>query len=180
MHWNGRTILLRPIRADDAARHLQFLQKLHPEDIRLRLFQARRKLAAGELERLTQIDDEHEMAFVAVTLEGADDGIEDGAGRSAKHGAEHETVGVVRAVFDSDNAQADIGIIVRSDLKAKGLGRILLDKMTRYCRDRGTHRMVAHVMSDNHPMLRLARSAGWDSGPSEEPGILNMRLDLKC
>jgi len=64
-------MLLRPIRPDDGERHLAFLGKLDPEDIRMRVFSSRRSIAPSELARLTQIDYEREMAFVA-TVAGAD------------------------------------------------------------------------------------------------------------
>ena len=35
---------------------------------------------------------------------------------------QRETLGVVRAVTDPDNVEAEFAIIVRSDLKGRGLG----------------------------------------------------------
>ena len=51
----------------------------------------------------------------------------------------------MRAVTDPDNVDAEFAIIVRSDLKGQGLGHLLLDKMIRYARSRGTQRMVGIV-----------------------------------
>src|SRR5690606_10580138 len=67
IEWQGRSLVLRPIRAEDTEQHLDFLRKLTPEDIRLRVFHTRRYIAPSELARLTQIDYEREMAFIAVT-----------------------------------------------------------------------------------------------------------------
>ncbi|MFL6664999.1 MAG: bifunctional acetate--CoA ligase family protein/GNAT family N-acetyltransferase, partial [Rhizobacter sp.] len=104
--WRGRTLLLRPIRPEDEAQHLAFIGQLAPEDIRLRFFNTRRELPRSELARLVQIDYAREMAFVAL------DRRPDGSS---------ETLGVVRAVADPDNVEAEFGIIVRSDLKGQGL-----------------------------------------------------------
>lgn len=59
------------------------------------------------------------------------------ATRKDAHGRP-ETLDVVRTVADPDNAKAEFAIIIRSDLKGEGVGSLLMDKMIRYCRDRGT------------------------------------------
>ena len=163
LDWHGRRLLLRPIRPDDETRHLVFLQKLDPEDIRMRIFTVRRAIERSELARLTQIDYEREMAFIAVAEA-------DGA---------LETLGAVRAINDPDNVVAEFGIVIRSDLKGRGLGRLLLDKMIRYCRSRGTEVLVGDVLSENTGMLALCRSLGFESGPSDEPNRLRLRLALQ-
>jgi acetyltransferase len=146
--WSGRSIQLRPIRPEDEARHRAFLMRLDPQDIRMRTFQARRELAQGELARLTQIDYEREMAFIAVDPAGGGDG-------------DAQTLGVVRAMADPDNVQAEFGIIVRSDLKGRGLGQVLLRKMIGYLRSRGTKQITAWVLAENRAMLELARAQGF-------------------
>ena len=145
--WEGREIVVRPIRPDDEAQHRAFIEKLTPEDVRLRAFQYRRELSRAELARLTQVDYEREMAFVA-TASGAD-------------GAP-ETLGVVRAITDPDNAEAEFAIIVRSDLQRRGLGHLLLDKVVRYTRGRGTPRLVGLVLPENRKMLELAQALGFE------------------
>jgi acetyltransferase len=101
--WQGRTLRLRPIRPEDEAEHLAFMRQLAPEDLRLRFFSSRHDLPRSELARLVQIDYAREMAFVA--LDTRPDGSD-------------ETLGVVRAVADPDNVEAEFGIIVRSDPRA--------------------------------------------------------------
>ena len=63
--WRGRTLTLRPIRPEDEAQHLAFLERIEPTDIRMRLFYTRKSIERSELARLTQIDYEREMAFLA-------------------------------------------------------------------------------------------------------------------
>jgi acetyltransferase len=150
--WQGRSLTLRPIRPEDEAQHLAFLARLAPEDVRMRVFYSRRTIEHSELARLTQIDYEREMAFVAVT-EGPD-------------GAQ-ETLGVARAVADPDNIDAEFGIIVRSDLKGSGLGRLLMEKLIRTQREHGTRRLVATVLAENVGMLALARELGFVQSPTE-------------
>ncbi|MDB5890057.1 MAG: hypothetical protein JWP47_888 [Polaromonas sp.] len=147
VHWNDETIHIRPIRPEDESQHRSFIEALQPEDLRLRFFGVRRELPRSELARLAQIDYAREMAFIAV--------------RSLPDGTS-QTLGVVRAVIDPDNIDAEFAVIVRSDLKARGLGRILMRKMIDFLSGRGTQRMVGYVLRENKAMRKLARSLGFE------------------
>ena len=163
--WHGRALTVRPIRPEDEAQHLDFLQHLDPEDVRLRVFYSRRSIERSELARLTQIDYAREMAFVA-TAPGPD-GVE-------------QTLGVVRAVADPDSVEAEFGIIVRSELKGEGLGELLLQQMVDYLRQHGTQRLVATVLSENTRMLQLARELGFtESANPDEPGTRWIEMPLQ-
>lgn len=164
--WGDRTLTLRPIRPEDEAQHLAFLERLDPEDIRMRVFYSRRSIERTELARLMQIDYEREMAFIAVAP--GPDGVD-------------ETLGVVRAIADPDNLDAEFGVIVRSDLKGRGVGRLLMDKLIRYQRARGTQRIVGDVILENTGMRELARRLGFVEQPAEDgDGCCAIRLDLRA
>ena len=152
--WQGEAIVLRPIRPEDEPQHRAFVDRLEPEDLRLRFFSSRRELPRSELARLTQIDYAREMAFIAVRA------LPDGTA---------QTLGVVRAVIDPDNVDAEFAIIVRSDLKGRGLGHVLMRKMIGFLSQRGTQRMVGFVLRENEAMRELARSQGFvlDSAMSD-------------
>jgi acetyltransferase len=163
--WQGQRLQLRPIRPEDEAMHLAFLEQLDPIDIRMRVFYSRRSIERSELARLTQIDYEREMAFVAVTRNTA--GIV-------------ETLAVVRAVADPDNIEAEFGIVVRSDLKGGGLGAILMRKLIVHLRTRGTLWLVATVLVENQRMLELARELGFEVGEAvagDDVLVIRLRLD---
>jgi acetyltransferase len=167
-----RTVTLRPIRPEDEARHLQLLEKVSPEDIRMRIFYSRRSIERTELARLTQIDYEREMAFVAVAAI-------PGSQTPGNDSGELETLGVVRTVTDPDNRDAEFGILVRSDLQGARLGRRLLTKIIHYHRARGTQRVVATVLRENTRMLALAKDLGFEpEGEQPEPGVVKIALVL--
>ena len=141
---------------------LAFLERLDPEDIRLRVFHSRRSIEHSELARLTQIDYAREMAFVA-TRPVPDDG--------------EETLGAVRVVVDPDNIEAEFGVIVRSDLKGAGIGSRLMRKMIEHLRARGTQRMVCSVLRENAAMLELARHLGFqEDKPADDPDNQHLRI----
>ena len=76
-------------------------------------------------------------------------------------GGSEETLGVVRSLADPDNADAEFGILVRSDLKGAGIGWRLMNKLIAYQRARGTQRLVATVLRDNRPMLEFCERLGF-------------------
>jgi acetyl-CoA synthetase (ADP-forming)/acetyltransferase len=161
--WQGAPLLLRPIRPEDAPAHVQFFAQLNPADVRRRFFSAMRELPPAQLARLTQIDYDRAMAFIA-TRTGAD--------------GQPETLGVVRAVADPDNQTAEFAIAIRSDLQGKGLGNILFRKLINYFNLRGTRELVGEALAENTGMQHLVRRFSGKVTPSRETGMVDLRLDL--
>jgi acetyltransferase len=155
------TLRLRPIRPEDFAQYKRFLSRCSPEDLHARFLSTFRELPDAEIARLTQIDYDREMAFIAE--------------ESETSGA--ETLGVARVCTDPDNLEAEFAILVRSDFKRHGLGRVLLAKLVRYCGERGTARMTSSVLSGNARMLGLGAALGFTSRLAER-GIMEMTLEL--
>jgi len=160
--WQGRKVLLRPIKPEDGAQHVEFFNALDPDDIRYRIFMRIRELPRSQLARLTQIDYDREMAFIAV---------------GEREPGRFETLGVVRGIADPDNVTAEFAIIVRSDLKGQGLGPILLKKLIDYCRSRGTKEIVGEALADNQRVIGLVRHFG-GAVTYLEPGTVGLRFGL--
>ncbi|SDH65871.1 bifunctional acetate--CoA ligase family protein/GNAT family N-acetyltransferase [Roseospirillum parvum] len=158
-----REVLIRPIRPEDEPNHHEFISRLTDEDIRFRFFGLVHELPHSQMARLTQIDYDREMAFIA-------------EGRRASGG--RETLGVVRTVTDSENDSAEFSIVVRSDLKGSGLGQILLKKMIGYCRQRQTRVMVGQVLKENTRMLHFVESLGFRRTRTVDEGVVEVELDL--
>ena len=161
---DGRRVVLRPVRPEDEPAHDEFITRLSPEDSRFRFFHYVRAMPHSELARLTQIDYDREMAFIAAA---------EGPGGDA------ETLGVIRAVADPDNEAAEFSLVVRSDVKRQGLGTLLLRKLVDYCRGRGTRRLEGEVLAENAPMLELVKSfGGFRMSDSVEEGTVRIALPL--
>lgn len=161
---DGSEVLIRPIRPEDEAAHDHLLRHMTPQDLRYRFHGHVRDLAHHQLARLTQIDYDREMAFIAT--------------RADKDGTP-VTLGVVRTVTDPDNQRAELAILVRSDLKGTGLGRRLLDTIVSYTRRRGTRAITIQVLADNEPMLSLAKKSGFTLRRTEDdPDVVEGVLTL--
>jgi len=154
-------ITLRPIRPEDEPAHRDFFHSLEAEDIRFRFFGVIREPQHSQLARFTQIDYEREMAFIAVDEEG-------------------RTLGVARIALDSLGQRAEFAVVVRSHIKGRGLGRILLSRLIRHCRETGVQEVVGQVLQHNTRMLNLARDLGFRVEPADEDGIHEVILNLSA
>ncbi|MFZ5610077.1 MAG: GNAT family N-acetyltransferase [Pseudomonadota bacterium] len=159
----GTPATLRPIRPEDEALYAALLDRIAPEDKRFRFFGMARSTERAQVARYTQIDFNREMAFVAV---------------AKNHEEALEMLGEARTVSDPDNSVAEFSILVRSDLKGKGLGALLLDKLIRYHQARGTGALAGTILPDNRRMLGLARRFGFTIAAQEKENTLRAHLAL--
>ena len=155
-------VILRPIRPEDEPLYVSFLGWQTPEDIRLHFFTSKPDLSYKFVARQTQIDYAREMAFVAV-------------------GAEtRELYGVARLIADPDYSRAEYAVMVRSDLKAKGVGWRLMQHLIAYARAEKLEELYGDVLASNTTMLRMCAEMGFrieaDRG---DAGIRNVHLKLR-
>jgi len=162
--WRGGDLLVRPVRPEDAPAHLEFFAALDPSDVRARAMAAVSMLRPGDVARLTQIDYDREMAFVAT--------------RQRPDGSS-ETLGVARSHATPDRASAEFAVIVRSDLKGKGLGGVLMAKLIAHCRSAGVGEIVGETFADNDKMLKMARALGFTLTPVPHEGVVRLSRDLR-
>jgi acetyltransferase len=162
-HWtlrDGERLIVRPVRPEDAEQHAAFFARLSPQDIRYRFFTAMRELSAEMTARLTQIDYDREMAFVAVRE------------------ANGETVGVARLVSENEH-EGEFAIIVQADMKGKGVASHLMRRLIEWARGRGMGAIVGQVLADNAPMLTFVRGLGFTvKRMAGEPDVMDVRLVL--
>jgi acetyltransferase len=161
---SGREYTLRPIRPEDAPMLQAMMEKVTPEDSRLRFFSPLRELPPMMAARLCQIDYDREMALVALEP-CAQDG--------------QAVAGVVRITADPDNDRAEYAVLVRSDLKGIGLGWKLMKRILAIAKARGIGEVYGHVLRDNATMISMARELGFtiDALP-DDPGIVQVHCHL--
>ncbi|MBN8899895.1 MAG: GNAT family N-acetyltransferase, partial [Rhodospirillales bacterium] len=157
----GERFTIRPIRPEDAEQHGAFFRRLSPEDIRYRFFSAVRELSAEQMARLTQVDYDREMAFVA------------------EREATGETVGVSRLVCEPDGRTGEFAVIVQADMKGRGLASHLMRRLIAWAATRGLSEVVGQVLADNAPMLAFVRHLGFTvRRMPEDPEVMEARLAL--
>jgi acetyltransferase len=154
-------ITIRPIRPEDAQAHKAFFARLSPQDIRFRFFSSMRELSPEQTVRLTQVDYDREMAFIAV------------------RDSTEETVGVARLACDPDGRSGEFAVIVQADMKGRGLASHLMHRLIEWARTRGLREIEGQVLADNQPMLGFIRHLGFSVHRMvNDPEVMEAKLPL--
>ena len=88
-------------------------------------------------------------------------------------------LGVVRLHASSDYTTGEFAILVRSDLKGRGLGWQLMQLILEYARAEGIGAVEGQVLRGNTTMLEMCKELGFTVGtdPSDQ-NVLLVRLAL--
>lgn len=162
---NGRRVLIRPIRPEDAEPLRAAFPLLQPEEVRQRFLHAMSELPVAMAERLTRPDPKTEFALVAA---------EPLPPGEALVGA------VARAAIDPGTRDAEFAILVSHYLTNMGLGRHLMRRLVRWAKGRRLERLYGDVLDHNHPMISLAESLDFKRETSPgNPSLVRMVLALR-
>ena len=158
---DGWRVFVRPIRPEDEPLIHEFLLHVTMQDLRLRFFAPMKEFTHEFIARLTQLDYARAMAFVAFE-EGTDN-----------------VVGVVRIHSDSIYESGEYAILLRSDLKGRGLGWALMQMMIEYAKSEGLKNVSGDVLTENTIMLEMCRKLGFEvKADPHEHGVCNVKLKL--
>lgn len=160
----GKPVRVRPIRPEDEPAYNAFFHTLTPQDVQFRYFGLIKELSHSQMARVTQIDYDRAMTFVATERD------EQGNTR---------LLGVVQALADPDNTVAEFAVTVSPAAQGRGLGRALMEHIVDYSRRRGTGELIGYVLTANTRMLTLARHLGFVEDKEMEAGVLHIRLPLQ-
>ena len=157
----GADYLIRPIKPADIVLYPDFFAKVSAGDVRLRFLAPRKGFPDEMLKRLTQLDYDRDMAFVA---------LEQASGALA---------GVGRLSCDPDRTKGEYALLVRSDLQGHGIGWQLLQQIIAYAKAEKIGRIEGIVLEENRAMLKMCREFGFTvSHQPDEPGLMLVALDL--
>jgi acetyltransferase len=157
----GWRVFVRPIMPEDEPQLHEFLKHVTSQDLRLRFFAPMKEFTHEFIARLTQIDYARAMAFVAFDE------------------VTNEPIGVVRIHSDSIYESGEYAILLRSDLKGRGLGWALMQLMIEYARSEGLKMISGDVLQENTIMLEMCRSLGFEIKTDPvDPSICDVKLKL--
>jgi len=159
---DGRTVTIRPIRADDAER-VRALLDASSENSRYKRFHKSVHAPSNSLIHfLTDVDYDRHMALVC----------------SVAHENGEELVGEARYVANPDGKSCDIGILIEDSWRKSGIAGVLMEALIRAARDRGLLLMEGLVLANNTAMLRFAHALGFEIQPSADD-LTTVRIAMK-
>jgi acetyltransferase len=160
---SGRRVLLRPYRAGDEKAYRDLFSKLTIQDIWFRYFSILKDAPQFELNKFRNINYAADLIFIANAM---------GRGKAPK------VIGVVGLSFDNKLSIAEFALIVRTDQKRRGLGKIMLNKVIGYARCQGYKWLVAEVLQTNVAMLNLSVTLGFERNHSPGDEAVTICLNL--
>jgi acetyltransferase len=151
---DGQTVIIRPIRPEDAELEQEFVKNMTDESRYFRFMDTIRELTPAMLVRFTQIDYDREMALIAVI-------------QDEETGKEIE-IGVARYVVNPDGETVEFALAVGDAWQKCGVGRKLMSALIECARMKGYRAVVGDVLASNTKMFRLMSSLGFSIHPHPE------------
>ena len=152
---DGRTVLIRPVRPDDASAEWLFFSSLSDRTRLMRFQRFTGALTEALMRFYTQIDYDRHMAFVC----------------------EHEgrIVGDARYVANPHSRSCELGIVVADDWHHTGVAQLLIDALIRFARARCFETLEGLVLADNTDMLDFVTELGFEIQPMpQEPTLVRV------
>ena len=139
---DGELITIRPAKPVDERRIQEHFYNQDKNDIYSRYFKARTRFVRDDMESMYQIDYIKNLTLLAVVGEF-------GFGR---------VVAVGEYLLDQANNIAEVAFSVSKDWQGKGLGKILMQKLSEAARENGIAGLMAYTLPRNRGMVRLFKT----------------------
>jgi acetyltransferase len=152
----GVLLNVRPAAPEDKAELIRFLGAASSEDLRYRFLSAVGK--PGSAMAKTLIDVDHERTENLLAFDGRD-------GR---------LVATAMIAADDNMDDAEVAIMVRSDLKGRGVGWSMLAHSCEYAKERGYKQIHSVELADNRSAIALEREMGFVARPCPGDASLTM------
>ena len=155
----GQVYKVRPIKPEDEPALRRFAEEVDTQDLWHGFFAPLRDRTHETAARLSQIDYDREMTLVAWEAD--------------------RVAGLVRSLADADRDASECAVIIRRDLRQKGLAKQLLQALLSTIATLGIRKAVLIFPSDETRMLNIAADMAFAVGPMPaEASLLRATKDL--
>jgi len=158
---NGLRIEIRALRASDRTDVAAAVDHTSARSLYRRFFSLKRHFSEKEINFFLNIDFTNHVALVAVAREG---------GRRAIVGGGRYVV--VRP------GTAEVAFTVVDKYQGQGIGGSLMRHLTTLARDAGLKELIAEVLPENIPMLKVFENSGLRISAKQEDGVVHVSLQL--
>ena len=158
---NGRRFEIRALRPADRADLIAAVDRASDQSLYRRFFGVKRGFTDQEIAFFLNVDFVSHVALVAVVDEG---------GRPA-------IVGGGRYVVVQPEA-AEVAFAVVDEYQGQGIGAALMHHLAAIARKAGIKQLVAEVLPDNHPMLKVFEKSELRLIMKREPQVVHVILRL--
>jgi GNAT superfamily N-acetyltransferase len=158
---DGRRVEIRALRPEDRAGLIAAVARSSPETLYRRFFAVKRHFTEPEVEFFLHVDFINHVALVAV--------VDEGGQRVIAGGTRYVVV---------EPGKAEVAFAVVDQYQGQGLGRALMHHLAAIARSAGIKQLIAEVLPDNIPMLKVFEKSGFRVRVKSEPGVVHVSIPL--
>lgn len=161
---DGKEILIRPIRPEDAKLEQGFVRQLSARTKHFRYMVTLREMTPEMLKRTTQIDYDREMSLVALTQDDNN----------------HEVmIGSAQYVTNPDFLSCEFAVVIADEWQNKGIAHHLMVCLIEAAKAKNLKLMKGMVLATNRGMLTLAKNLGFSiKSVKDDPSVLEVVKQL--
>jgi acyl-CoA hydrolase/GNAT superfamily N-acetyltransferase len=156
----GRRVLVRPARVTDEEPLQDLFYRLSDESTFSRFMQYKKSHPHEEMLELVDLDYEQNMALVVIDPDSPTG----------------EILAIARYDVDPATRLGDIAFVVRDDWQKKGVGTLLMRRMSEIARARGLAGFSAEVLTANKLMLGVFQASGLEVRSERDGGIYRLKM----
>jgi RimJ/RimL family protein N-acetyltransferase len=160
---DGTEIFFRPVKPTDEPALSEMLYSLSSESVRRRFFTHTKRFPHKDVQQLTNIDYERDLAIVGVV----------------PSISEEQIVAIAQFFLDPKTMTAEVAFIVQDEWQQKGMGGFLLRYLTQIAKDRGVKTFYAQVMPTNQAMLAVFYNSGYQIRTEFDGEAYTITYDLE-
>jgi len=158
---DGRPVEIRALRPDDRADLLAAVGRSSAVSLYRRFFAVRRHFTEPEIGGFLNVDFVDHVALVAVVVE---------SGRPVIAGGARYVV--------VEPGRAEVAFAVVDQYQGQGFGAALMRHLAAIAQAAGLKELIAEVLPDNVPMLKVFEKSGFPVGMKREPQVVHVTLRL--
>jgi GNAT superfamily N-acetyltransferase len=159
---DGRRVEIRALRPDDRADLIEAVSRSSGQSLYRRFFAVKRGFTESEIAFFVNVDFIDHVALVAVA---------DESGRPViAAGARYVVV---------QPGKAEVAFAVVDQYQGLGLGAALMHHLAAIAREAGLEELIAEVLPDNSPMLKVFEKSGFPLSMKREPQVVHVTLRLR-
>jgi GNAT superfamily N-acetyltransferase len=159
---DGRRVDIRALRPDDRADLIAAVARSSAQSLYRRFFGVKRDFSEPEIEFFLNVDFVDHVALVAVVDE---------------HGPPVIAGGARYVVVQP--GKAEVAFAVVDQYQGQGLGAALMHHLATIARRAGLKELIAEVLPDNVPMLKVFEKSGLPLSVKREPQVVHVALRLR-
>lgn len=159
---DGSSILLRPIKVDDAKSWVEFLGRLGARTKYLRFHYVSKEMGLEDAVRFCTVDYRNTFAFVGEVL------------REKKR----DIVAIGRYYRLPDHHSAEVALAIEDSYRGRGLGTSILEQLANVARENDIDRFEADVLAENEQMMNVFKNYGFHITSELQTGVYRVTFPI--